>query len=104
MDIKVEKGNIEGRNYFDAYSREALKKFFDQYDFIKSINVFFRGKKHVMKKVKLKARFKGKEIFVECSGDRYQTALDGAINKLKTQIDKYKTRHYKRAVAYVHTD
>lgn len=101
MDLKVEKGDFESRNYFEDYSRKSLEKLFAQYDFIKSVNVFFRGKKHPTKKVKIKARFKGKEVFVEESAENYQMAVDGAIKKLKVQVEKYKTKHYKRSVAEV---
>ena len=104
MDIKVVKGSVGGNNYFEAYSQEALQKFFEKYDFIKSVNVFFRGNKHKTKMVKLKAHFKGKDVFVECSAERYPMAIDGAIAKLKTQILKYKTGHYKKAVARVAID
>ena len=76
MDIKVEKGLVEGNNYFDSYAREKLEKYFMNYPFIESIKVFFRGKKHPSKKVKLQARLKGKDVFVEGSGDRHDLALD----------------------------
>lgn len=95
MDIKVVKGSVGSANYFEVYSHEALQKLFVQNDFVKSINVFFRAKKHSTKKIKLKARLKGKEIFVESSADHYPRAIDQAIEKLKTQISKYKTGHYK---------
>lgn len=96
MDIKVEKGLVEGANYFDTYARENLQKYFLNYPFVESIKVFFRGKKHPSKKVKLQARLKGKDVFVEGTGDRHDLALDAAAEKLKSQVEKYKSKHYKK--------
>ncbi len=97
MDIKVEKDIQESSNYFESYARENLQKYFSKYPFIESIKVFFRGMKHDSKKIKLQARLKGKDLFVEASGPRHDIALDNASNKLRTQIEKYKTKRYKKA-------
>ena len=97
MDIKVEKDIIEGTNYFDNYAREILQKYFLNYPFIESIKVFFRGAKHPSKKVKLQARLKGKDVFVEASGPKHDIALDQAVEKLRRQVEKYKSKRYKKA-------
>ena len=97
MDIKVEKATMESSNYFEGYARESLQKYFSKYPFVESIKVFFRGKKHASKKIKLQARLKGKDVFVEATGPRHDIALDNASNKLKAQIEKYKTKRYKKA-------
>lgn len=97
MDIKIERGMTEGKNYFESYALEIFDKYFNHYPFFQSVNIFFRGEKHPTKKVKLHARFKGKDVFVEASGKKFDMALDLAVVKLKTQIDKYKTKHYTRA-------
>lgn len=97
MDIKVEKELIEGKNYFEDYARKKLQKYFLNYPFVESIRVFFRGKNHPYKKVKLQARLKGKDVFVEGRGAQHDMALDAAVEKLRTQVEKYKSKHYKRA-------
>ena len=97
MDIKVEKDVIEGTNYFDNYAREILQKYFLNYPFIESIKVFFRGSKHPSKKIKLQARLKGKDVFVEASGPKHDIALDQAVEKLRRQVEKYKSKRYRRA-------
>ncbi len=97
MDIKVERDSIGGQNYFEKYAVDHLKDYFDNYNFVESIKVFFRGKKHNTKKIKLQARLKGKDVFVEASAVRHDLALDLASKKLKTQVEKYKTKHYKKA-------
>ena len=97
MDIRVEKDFIEGKNYFESYARENLQKYFDNYSFVESIKVFFRGNKHPQKKVKLQARLKGKDVFVEASGPKHDIALDNAAEKLRRQVEKYKSKHYKKA-------
>lgn len=97
MDIKVERNVTEGKNYFETYARENLQKYFNNYPFIESIKVFFRGSKHPSKKIKLQARLKGKDIFVEASGARHDLAIDAAGEKLRAQMEKYKSKHYKKA-------
>jgi len=97
MDIKVEKEATEGTNYFERYAREQLKKYFDNYNFVESIKVFFRGTKHDTKKIKLQARLKGKDIFVEAVGPSHDVALDNATIKLKAQVEKYKSKRYRSA-------
>lgn len=97
MDIKVERDAIEGKNYFESYARESLQKYFSNYPFIESIKVFFRGKNHPYKKVKLSVRLKGKDVFVEARGARHDLAIDAAGEKLRSQMEKYKTKHYKKA-------
>ena len=97
MDIKVERDVIEGKNYFETYARENLQKYFQNYPFLESIKVFFRGKKHPSKKVKLQARLKGKDLFVEASGARHDIAIDAAGAKLKVQMEKHKSKLYNKA-------
>lgn len=97
MDIKIEAGLIEGNNYFDTYAREHLQQYFKKYPFVESIKVFFRGKKHPYKKVKIQARLKGKDVFVEGTGARHDLALNVAADKLRSQVEKYKSKRYKKA-------
>lgn len=97
MDIKVERDVTEGKNYFESYAREQLQKYFNHYPFLESINVFFRGTKHPTKKVKFKARLKGKDVFVEASGVTHDVAIDAAGVKLKAQMEKHKDRLYRKA-------
>jgi len=95
MDIKVVRDEISGTNYFESYAREQLQKYFRKYPFIESIKVFFRGKNHPYKKVKLQVAMKGKQLFVEARGDRHDLAIDAAGQKLYTQMEKYKGKLYR---------
>jgi len=97
MDIYVERDVTGGKNYFESYARENMQKYFRNYPFIQSIKIFFRGKNHPYKKVKLKVRLKGKDVFVEARGDRHDRAIDAAGEKLRSQMEKYKSKHYKKA-------
>ena len=97
MDIKVERDSNGGKNYFEKYAVEHLSDYFEKYNFVESIKVFFRGKKHNTKKIKLQARLKGKDVFVEASAARHDLAIDLASKKLKSQVEKYKSKRYKRA-------
>lgn len=98
MDIKVVRGqHEEGKNYFETYARENLAKYFEKYPFIESIKVFFRAKKHLTKKVKLQVSLKGKDLFVEAKGARHDLAIDAASDKLRAQLDKHKSKLYKKA-------
>jgi len=97
MDIKVKKDFIEGTNYFEKHAREHLRKYFLNYPFIESIKVYFRGSKHLTKKIKLQARLKDKELFAEASGLKHDVALEIAAEKLKIQVEKYKSKRYHKA-------
>ena len=97
MDIRIEREKKEGTNYFDNYAREQLHKYFESYRFIESVKVFFRAKKHELKKVKLQMRLKGKDIFAEATGARHDIALDNAIDKIHGQLEKYKSKRYRKA-------
>ncbi len=97
MDIRVEQGLTEGSNWHETYARQSLQKYFTKYPFIESIKVFFRGKAHPYKKVKLQARLKGKDVFVEATGLRHDIALDNATSKLRSVVEKYKSKRYKKA-------
>ncbi|MEE9374596.1 MAG: HPF/RaiA family ribosome-associated protein [Saprospiraceae bacterium] len=97
MDIKMERNGKEGNNEFENQMREKLAKFFTHYSFIESIKIFFRGKKHKYKKIKIQARLKGKDIFVEANGHNHEYALEQASQKLRVQVEKYKSKHYTRS-------
>ena len=97
MNIKIERDMTEGINYYDNYARTQLNKYFRSYPFIESVKVFFRAKKHELKKVKLHMRLKGKDIFAEATGPKHDIALDNAIDKIRSQIEKYKSKRYRKA-------
>ncbi len=97
MDIKVERDSLDGKNYFEKYAIEHLQDYFDKYRFLESIKIFCRGSKHPTKKIKLQARLKGKDVFVEASGITHDHALDAASKKLRTHVEKYKGKHYRHA-------
>ncbi len=98
MDIRVERGMTDsGINFFETYANEQLEKYFDSYPFIESAHVYFRGKNHSYKKVKLHLRLKGKDIYAEATGHKHDVALDNAIDKIRPQMEKYKSKHYVRA-------
>ena len=99
MDIKVERESHDGNNYLENYASDELQKYFDKYPFIESVKVFFRGDKHPSKKVKVQMRLKGKDIYSEGKGKIHRDALDKAIDRIKTQIEKYKSKRYHGNVA-----
>ena len=100
MDIKIEREDRDANNYFETYAADQLKKYFNNYTFIESVRVFFRGQKHDSKKVKLQMRLKGKDIYAEASGPKHDIALDSAIDKIKSQIEKYKSKRYRSSKAH----
>jgi len=98
MDIKLERGDTTlGQSYNEQYARQQLNKYFASYPFIKSAKVFFRGDKHPSQKVKIQIRLKGKDVYAEGTGIGHDSALDDAMTKLRPQMEKYKTKHYRRA-------
>ncbi len=98
MDIKIDRASgTESNNYNEQYASQQLQKYFSSYPFITSAKVFFRGDKHPSQKVKIHLRLKGKDVYAEGVGVGHDIAFDNAMNKIKPQIEKYKTKHYKRA-------
>ena len=97
MDIKIDRGTSEANTYNEQYAQEQLKKCFDHYRFINSAKVFFRGDKHPTKKVKIQLRLKGKDVFAEGEGQFHDVAFDVALDKIKGMMERYKSKHYKKA-------
>ncbi|MEL6122211.1 MAG: HPF/RaiA family ribosome-associated protein [Bacteroidota bacterium] len=97
MDIKIDRSSSVGRTYNEQYAYQQLNKYFSSYPFIESAKVFFRGDKHPTQKVKIHMRLKGKDVYAEGGGEGHDHALNNAIAKLRSQMEKYKTRHYRSA-------
>ncbi len=97
MDIKVDRDMTEGTTYNEQHAQDILAKYFDTYPFVSSAKIYFRGDKHPTKKVKVQLRLKGKDVFAEAEGKYHDIALENAVQKLRPQVEKYKSKHYKRA-------
>ena len=98
MNITIQKKSTDtSNNYFENYAQRQLEKLFSIYPFIESMRVSLRGQKHPTKKVKLQARLKGKDIFVEAQGEKHDTAINLAADKLRAVAEKYKSKRYRRA-------
>ena len=97
MDIRIDRGSEVLSSYNEQYAYSLLKKYFSSYPFITSARVFFRGDKHPTKKVKVQLRLKGKDVFAEAEGKHHDAALDNVLHKLKAQMEKYKSKRYKKA-------
>lgn len=97
MDITVDRDSKEGNTYNERFAVDLMKKYFASYPFISSAKIFFRGDKHPTKKVKIQLRLKGKDLFAKAEGKYHDIALENAASKLKTQMERYKTKHYKKA-------
>jgi len=91
MDIKIDRDFTAGTNSFEEHAQDRCQKYFDNYPFVQSIQIFLRGDKHPTKKVKLQVRLKGKDIFASAEGQHHHDAFDNALSKLKSQLVKYKT-------------
>ncbi len=97
MDLKIARDSAESVHSFERYAQSRCKKYFDNYPFVNSFNVFLRGNKHPTKKVKLQVRLKGKELFASATGNQHHDAFNHALDKVKHQLVKYKTERYKVA-------
>ncbi len=97
MDIKIERNYESSENDFVAYAKTKLNKYFENYPFVQSIQLYLRGKKHPTKKVKLNVRIKGKHIFAEAKGLKHHDALENALGKLEHQLKKHKSKIYRAA-------
>jgi Ribosome-associated protein Y (PSrp-1) len=97
MDIKIDRTSELSNSYNEEYASNTLRKYFDNYSFISSAKIFFRGDKHPTKKVKIQMRLKGKDIFAEGSAQYHDAAFDEAVSKLRSQVQKYKSKHCRKA-------
>ena len=97
MDIKLDRESTAGNTYNEKYAHEKLEKYFVSYPFLESDKVYFRGDKHPTQKVKISVRLKGKDVYAEGGGVGHDSALDIAMSKLRPQMEKYKSKHYRSA-------
>lgn len=98
MDIKLDRDLIHDPNHpFEVYASEKLEPFFNNYRFLQTVNIYLRGQKHPYKKVKISVKLKGKEVFTEARGEQHHDAFDAALQKLKGQLEKYKSKRYNTA-------
>lgn len=96
MDIVIDRTTKESNSNFGKLAIEKLEKYFDKYPFLETVKIYLRGSKHPTKKVKLAVHLKGKEIFSEASGTFHEDAFENALNKLSSQLSKYKTARYSK--------
>lgn len=97
MDIRIEKDHFNEESVFDTYAKEKLDGFFEKYPFVQSVQLYLRGAKHPTKKVKMKLRVKGKDIFADAKGTTHHDALENVLLKLRSQMQKHKTKRYRAA-------
>ncbi len=98
MDIRIDRDyNAESTNPFEAYAKGRLKRYFEHYNFLQYVQIYLRGQKHAYRKVKLHVRVKGKDVFTEGRGGQHHDAFDEALQKMKVQLEKYKSKRYTAA-------
>lgn len=99
MDIKIDRQFTaeDATNGFEAYAISKVQKYFKQFTFLQSVQIYLRGSKHPTKKVKLQMNLKGKEIFSEAGGLKHHDALENALQKIEAQLVKYKSKRYSAA-------
>ena len=97
MDIKLDRESIAGTSYNEKYAHDQMGKYFESYSFLEWARIFFRGDKHPTQKVKIQVRLKGKDVYAEGGGVGHDSAFDVALSKLRPQMEKYKSKHYRSA-------
>jgi len=98
MDIKIEAPKHPNqRQLIDFYNKKLVAKY-GNYDFIKSIDVKVLTQKDGAKSISLQLKpEKGNMLFVTHTDINENSALNKAISKMNTRIEKYKEQHYHSA-------
>lgn len=96
MDIKIEAVKHPNQEQLKAYYVEKLEGKYGNYPFVKNVDVKVIEPQKGIKRVTLQIKpEKGTMLFAQHEDGNENRALNGAIRKMNTQIEKYKEQHYK---------
>lgn len=96
MDIKIEALKHRNQEQLKDYYNQKLEDKYNNYPFIKSIDVKVLEPMKGTTKVTLQIKpEKGTMLYAQHEDANENKALNEAIRKMNTQIEKYKEQHYK---------
>ena len=94
MDIKIEAPQHGSQEQTQEFYSQKLTQKLGMYDFIKSIDVKIKTENNEkIVSLQLKPE-KGKMIFASANDLNENHAFNHALKSIKTQIEKYKDKHY----------
>ena len=97
--MKVHIESMDHRNFssLENYTNQKLSKSLGQFPFITSAHVYFKKDKGSAesKRAKVQLNVKNDTLFADAISQRFDSALDEAVQKLKRQVEKYKTKKFK---------
>jgi len=96
MDINIETNKVKLTEANRVDIENLIKKKYDQYPFIKTMEVLISQSDDKEIKVSLKTKpEKGKMLFASDTGKELLPVINHCRNKLDFQIERYKEVHYK---------
>jgi integrase/recombinase XerC len=98
MKVHIESMDYKNFSSLESYATQKLSKSLGQFSFITSAHVYFKEDQDGQhsKRAKVQLNVKNDVLFAELLADRFDAALDNTIQKLKRQIQKYKTKKFAR--------
>ena len=98
MKINIESTDFRNYASLESYANQRLIKSLGKFPFVTAAHVYFKDKQGERneKQAKIQLHVKNDVLFANALGNRFDAALDNAINKLKRQIQKYKTKKFRK--------
>lgn len=94
MDINIEAINHPNQTKLKTYYTDTLNNKYGMYPFVKTITAKVESKNDDIDVSLLVQVEKGASLFGSSSSKNENKALNEAIKKINTQIEKYKNKHY----------
>ncbi len=91
MKVIVEARRFTLRNELKEYTENAVQKLDRFFDRIMEVEVTYEGKGH-QKEAALKVSVSGSTLVASEVADKFEVALDAALEKMEKQLKKYKEK------------
>ena len=96
MNINFEYKDVSASKRLEGLVAEKLNKLEDKFDFIVSMDVYFKAEKtssdQTGKIIEIRANVPGKTLFTETSQGTYEAAIAKASSEIQTQLQKKKEK------------
>ena len=95
MDIYINAIEHDNHESAQSYYQEELEKRLSKYQFIHSVELWVKKTEDHQYNVSIKALPKGGRLFAEETSQNEEVAFTKAIKKLRSQLSKFKTSHFR---------
>lgn len=98
MKVNIEAMDFRNFATLEEYAQQKINRSLGKFPFVTAAYVYFteEEKDKNSKLAKIQLHVKNDILFAQSLGNRFDTALDHALQKVKRQIIKYKTRKFKK--------